>query len=195
MMASVLAIMDSQLTPSAIQIRAESSSTSVDILLEGTSAGCDAQAQQITRLVSENSINESDNSVWGARERLFTDSPTAAVCKVSLLAAELGIFSDYLAQQSQALQFSWALVTQAVGVGLLRLEAGSVEGLRHAVTDLRKKLESTAGSVVVLQCPLELKTGLDVWGSQGDTLPLMKNIKARFDPAGVLNPGRFVGAI
>ncbi|MGH3622282.1 MAG: FAD-binding oxidoreductase [Sciscionella sp.] len=196
MMAAVLAILDSQLTPSAIQIRVGSSSTaSVDVLLEGTSAGCDAQTQQVVRLVSVNSTNESDDSVWNARKRLFAESPAAAVCKVSLLPAEFGIFSDYLVQQSQAMQFSWTLIAQAVGVGLLRLVAASIEGLRQAVIGLRKKLESSAGSLVILQCPRELKTGLDVWGSPGDALPLMKSIKARFDPTGVLNPGRFVGAI
>ena len=196
MMAAVLSILDSQLTPSAVQIRAGSSSTTiVDVLLEGPSAGCDAQTQQITRLISENSINESEASAWSVRERLFVESSIAAVCKVNLLPAEFGIFSDYLAQQSQTLQYSWTLVAQAVGVGLLRLEAVTVEGLRQAVTDLRKKLEATAGSLVILQCPRELKIGLDMWGSPGDALPLMKSIKTRFDPTGVLNPGRFVGAI
>jgi glycolate oxidase FAD binding subunit len=40
-----------------------------------------------------------------------------------------------------------------------------------------------------------MKTKIDVWGRAGDTLPLMKSIKAQFDPTGILNPGRFLGGI
>ena len=196
MLAAVLAILDAQLAPSAIQIRAGSSCPPVvDVLFEGTSAGCDAQAQQVARVVSPCSAKEADSSVWTARDQLFEESPNTAVCKVSLLPAEFGLFSDYLARHSQALQFSWTLVAQTVGVGLLRLEASSIVGLRQAILDLRSKIESSAGALVILDCPRELKCGIDVWGSPGDALPLMKSIKAQFDPAGMLNPGRFVGSI
>jgi glycolate oxidase FAD binding subunit len=105
------------------------------------------------------------------------------------------MLSDYLARQSQERELSWTLVAQAVGIGLLRLEAGSVHQLRLGIADLRGKPDSMAGSLVILDCPPELKHGLDVWGGPGDTLALMKNIKAQFDPAGILNPGRFVGFI
>ena len=32
----------------------------------------------------------------------------------------------------------------------------------------------------------------DVWGPPGDAAAVMRALKERFDPAGVLNPGRFV---
>ena len=56
-------------------------------------------------------------------------------------------------------------------------------------------MERSQGSLVVLDCPREIKTELDVWGSVGDTLPLMRRVKQQFDPAGMLNPGRFIGRI
>jgi glycolate oxidase FAD binding subunit len=40
-----------------------------------------------------------------------------------------------------------------------------------------------------------MKECLDVWGTLKDALPLMRQIKAKFDPARTLNPGRYVGAI
>ena len=196
MEAAVLAILDSQLAPSAVQVRAGSSGPpALDILFEGTSAGCDAQIQQLARVVAPCAASESDTFPSRAREQLFKPSPNTAVCKVSLLPGEFGMFSDHLAQLSQALQFSWRLVAQAVGVGWLRLEAAAISGLRRAILDLRSEVESSAGALVILDCPPELKSGIDVWGSPGDTLPLMKSIKAQFDPTGVLNPGRFVGSI
>ena len=36
---------------------------------------------------------------------------------------------------------------------------------------------------------------IDLWGCQSDALPLMREIKRRFDPNRILNPGRFVGGI
>ncbi len=200
MMAAVNAIMDSRLTPAAVQVCAGTSPAPVvDVLLEGTRTSCDAQAQEMARLVAPHAVEDSDPSAWNARELLFVppqeNSRMSVVCKVGLLRSELGRFSDYLGRQSQTAEFSWTLVAQAVGVGWLRLEADSVLQLCRVIADLREKLQSTAGSMVVLDCPLELKDGIDVWGSPGDTLALMKSIKAQFDPAGILNPGRFVGAI
>lgn len=196
MMAAILSVLDSQLVPAGVQIRAASASPpNIDILFEGTALGCDAQAQQADSIVSARSANASDASVWSARQRLFEESLNTAVCKVSLLPAEFGRLLDDLSRQSQALSFSWRLVAQAVGVGLLRVEASSMDGLLQAILDLRTKLESSAGSLVILDCPRELKNSMDVWGSPGDALPLMKNIKAQFDPTGVMNPGRFVGSI
>jgi glycolate oxidase FAD binding subunit len=34
--------------------------------------------------------------------------------------------------------------------------------------------------------------GLDPWGYAPDTLPLMRQLRARWDPAGCLNPGAFL---
>lgn len=196
MQSAVLAILDSQLVPSAVQIRASSSGApTVDVLFEGTAAGCDAQLQQLARAVSPCIANESNPSLWAAREPLFQELPNTAICKVSLLPSDFGGFLDCLAQMAGTSELSWMFVGQAVGVGSLRLEAVSVAGLHKAVLDLRSQLESSAGALVILKCPIELKNGIDVWGSAGDALPLMRSVKAQFDPSGVLNPGRFVGSI
>ncbi|MSQ11647.1 MAG: FAD-binding oxidoreductase [Dehalococcoidia bacterium] len=66
--------------------------------------------------------------------------------------------------------------------------SGVVASLRRAVAPLR-------GYVVVQRCAPGLKARLDVWGETGLSAALMRRVKERFDPAGVLNPGRFVGGI
>jgi glycolate oxidase FAD binding subunit len=48
---------------------------------------------------------------------------------------------------------------------------------------------------VVLEAPPAVKAKVDVWGSAGDAFPLMRDLKLAFDPAGILNPGRFVGRL
>ena len=63
------------------------------------------------------------------------------------------------------------------------------------VERLRARLVDFGGSVVALQVPDRLREKIDVWGCTSDALPLMREIKRRFDPNRILNPGRFVGNI
>jgi glycolate oxidase FAD binding subunit len=51
------------------------------------------------------------------------------------------------------------------------------------------------GHAVIAAAPAELKDGVDVWGPAPPGLGLMREIKRRFDPQGMLNPGRFVGGL
>ena len=57
---------------------------------------------------------------------------------------------------------------------------------------LRARVRVHGGSMVVLRMPDELRTGLDVWGCESNALALMREVKQRFDPCRILNPGRFV---
>jgi FAD/FMN-containing dehydrogenase len=47
-------------------------------------------------------------------------------------------------------------------------------------------------SLVVTRCPTEAKTHFSVWGSTPNDLEIMRAIKRAFDPADVLNRGRFL---
>ena len=60
---------------------------------------------------------------------------------------------------------------------------------------IRPAASAAGGNMVVLSCPdgVEL-TRHDVWGPPGDGATAMQAIKDRFDPKGLLNPGRFVYA-
>jgi glycolate oxidase FAD binding subunit len=60
---------------------------------------------------------------------------------------------------------------------------------------MRERVDPFGGSVVVLRAPDQLRGRVDVWGPGRGTLPLMREIKRRFDPNRILNPGRFVGNI
>ena len=60
---------------------------------------------------------------------------------------------------------------------------------------LRGRLRPSGGSVVALQVPEALRGCFDVWDAPAGSLPLMRDIKRRFDPGRILNPGRFAGNI
>jgi D-lactate dehydrogenase (cytochrome) len=56
--------------------------------------------------------------------------------------------------------------------------------------DLRETALSLDGYAVVVNGPKDME--IDPWGYSPDTLPLMRQLKARWDPKGILNPGVFL---
>jgi glycolate oxidase FAD binding subunit len=198
MNALVLAILDSQLVPTGVQVRAASSSPpEIDLRFEGTAAGCEAQVDQAVRLAAGCGQIEAPADVWNAPAALWGGAEPSVVCKFTLLPASMGTFFDKVREVTERARLQWWLVAQAVGAGLLHLggDGAAADISPSAIAELRQGLEARGGSLVVLRGPSEMKSKLDVWGSTGDALLVMKSIKAQFDPAGVLNPGRFVGGI
>ncbi len=65
----------------------------------------------------------------------------------------------------------------------------------EAIERLGKLAAGANGSAVVEHCPLAVKERLDVWGESSEGIEIMRRIKQKFDPSGILNPGRFVGRI
>ena len=61
----------------------------------------------------------------------------------------------------------------------------SVQGLSKGV----------GGSAVVERASPEFKHRVNVWGDSPEGTQIMTRIKQKFDPMGILNPGRFVGEI
>ena len=72
-----------------------------------------------------------------------------------------------------------------------------VSAIMADIDRVRLAAASLGGSTVVEICPPDVKAGIDVWeGAAGPAeLEIMRRIKNNFDPAGVLNPGRFVGGL
>jgi glycolate oxidase FAD binding subunit len=185
----LLSIMDSKLVPTGLQVRAGTAEPlQLDIRLEGTSAGCDAQCQQISQM-AEGARQLDPGEVWKTTENLWRIGP--CIAKFSTLPTQIGAWLEHIKKLAASHALGWSAVAQGVGVGFLRFDTADVETLR----ELRNFLESSGGSFVLLRCPLELKRQIDVWGAPGDDLPIMKNIKAQFDPTGALNAGRFIGGI
>jgi glycolate oxidase FAD binding subunit len=198
LMGVVLAILGSKLVPTGVQVRAgQGTAFEMDVRFEGTCVGCDAQTEQLLRMASDTTRIDSPGGVWDAREMLWRGNSPAAVCKFTLLPSELQPFLEQVGTVSAQKQATWRLVAQAVGVGLLRVESGEADDdvLADVLAGLRAGLENRGGSLSILSAPAAVKSKMDVWGSAGDALALMRSIKAQFDPASVLNPGRFIAGI
>lgn len=68
--------------------------------------------------------------------------------------------------------------------------------VRELIEPLRRALQEEGGALTVERAPVDLKNVCDAWGDiDPETLAIMTRIKSEFDPAGTLNPGRFVGGL
>jgi glycolate oxidase FAD binding subunit len=83
------------------------------------------------------------------------------------------------------------------GFGGLRLFwwRGSDPAILSTIARLRKLAQESNSSVVVEHCPLSVKQQIDVWGDSFQGMEIMRRIKQKFDPLGILNPGRFAGRL
>lgn len=150
------------------------------------------QAQAGARLLGEDghaaAVTEEDDAVW-ERQRAGQRSSSGAIVRVSALPAALP------AVLGAASRLGARLVGRAgLGLSWLVLEDRSPEEAGAAVAELRRALSPAA--CVVLDAPPELRERVDPWGPvEPGALELMRRVKRRFDPAGVMAPGTYVGGI
>ncbi|GIV97037.1 MAG: glycolate oxidase [Herpetosiphonaceae bacterium] len=190
----MLAVLDSPLAPTGLQLRvAGESSPQLDVRFEGVAAA--AQMRRLLALAGDAEHTEAALEVWALRESLWQGQEPGLVCKFSVLPADLAAVCEEIRRVAGRLRLRWSVIAQAVGVGLLRLEGPNQEALAAALGVLRAEFEARAGSLVLLHTPPDFHGRIDVWGDPGDALPLMRRVKEQFDPAGILNPGRFVGGL
>ncbi|MDI3298564.1 MAG: FAD-binding oxidoreductase [Bacillota bacterium] len=94
-----------------------------------------------------------------------------------------------------------AALVAGPGHGVLRLFAAPAEEEEALarwsgfLRRWREAAEALGGAVVVEKAPDGLRGRFPAWGTPPPAIELMRAVKARFDPRGVLNPGRFVGGI
>ena len=128
---------------------------------------------------------------WAQQER-----PQVAV-KVTTPPSRLREYLEMVASPSVR-PFTGGLVAD-MGLGQARLlwwdlpEVG--EGVQRLISSLRKTAVPYGGNVVVERCPRGVKANLDVWGEPVQGLAIMRRLKREFDPAAILNSGRFAGGI
>ena len=140
-------------------------------------------------------LAEADESeAWRRHEaRVFGGEGT--IVKVVVLPSDLSATLAWLEEAAPARSLDCAMVGRA-GLGALYLRlAGPVQAQASLVRALRERIDPGRGSAVIRQAEGELRSLVDVWGPLGDGFSLMQQVKLRFDPGGILNPGRGPGGL
>ena len=158
-------------------------------------AACEARAASAVALMKgcglDGGLVEGDDAgLWERqRSRQRPASAEGAIVRVSGLPAEL-------TRVIRATERAGGTLVGRAGLGLSWVEFGSIGGaedLVGRVEELRRDLAPFA--CTVLDAPDDVRHKVDVWGLDPSALALMRRLKGRFDPAGVCNPGLFVGGI
>ncbi len=91
-----------------------------------------------------------------------------------------------------------AMIAGCGALGSLRVSLPSRDPahVKAVVERLRARLAPDGGSVVVQRAPRDVRVAVDPWGPIAPgAFALMQALRDEFDPARVLNPGRFVGGL
>jgi glycolate oxidase FAD binding subunit len=190
---AILAVLDSALAATAVQLVAGSHMPArVDVRFEGLEAALEDQSRQLQAIAAGHACQAT--AAWEARAALWQGAQPALVAKYSVLPADLARVCASVARVAAPLQLRWASAAHALGIGWLRLEGANDEVLLAALARLRSDIQALGGACSVLEAPAAVKARVDVWGQAGAP-ELMRRVKARFDPDGLFNPGRFVAKI
>ena len=187
----------SQMTPSGIQLRLGQGVARLDVRISTRPECFDEHIARLRQVFNPLALAETDESAWQTRQQLFA-SAGGAVLKASMMPSDICSVAAELQQISADAGINLALVVQACGLATISLTSAlgsDADALIALINHLRARLRTSGGSAVLLRAPDVLRGRIDPWDCQSDALPLMREIKRRFDPKRVLSPGRFVGGI
>lgn len=79
-----------------------------------------------------------------------------------------------------------------LGVVFAQLQLGP-GGSADRLAELQTVMLGLAETTAILAAPPEWKRGIDVWGRLPEGFDVMQSLRAEFDPARTVNPGRYAG--
>jgi glycolate oxidase FAD binding subunit len=166
-----------QLEPSSmIATRRAPGRFDVSVRFEGFARGVE---QQVKKASAIGKLTPTGDGIWDEHAALLSGGPVRL--KVAALPTALGKVDAALPQG----QLDWHPL---LGLGFVVGDLGA-----DAIVSARSAL--AGGSVVVEEAPAAAAGSFDAWGPAPSALAVHKAVKDRFDPQGLLAPGRFIGGI
>jgi glycolate oxidase FAD binding subunit len=200
-LAAARRVRGSRLRPTALEVTNSGGAWGMAVRLEGRPDTLEAAAEEIQRLAEGDvwTLEGGESAAWwrdyfAAQDlRLGQDE---ALLRASVRPRDSAELAEGALAALPGLGFNLPLVAVSPALGTLvvkvRTEAADPATALARGLDL---LGALADYASVMSAPVAWKRGFDVWGKTPDTLDLMRSLKHEFDPARVLNPGRFVGFI
>jgi glycolate oxidase FAD binding subunit len=215
-MQTVLAIIRSQLTPSALELidtgaaidisdffglRLPTSGYTLAVNFEGSNLSIDRQMHE-TRLLARHQNALMGDDLQGEVQQRFWQvirehMQGTLTCKVAVLPAQIAPYLHLLAQVCRRHNLDAATIAHA-GNGILYIElrpADAIPRLVEAIAELRGSAAEMRGSLVIERCPVELKRRVSIWGEPRADFAMMQRLKQQFDPQRTFVGGRFLGGL
>ncbi|MEM6451275.1 MAG: FAD-binding oxidoreductase [Cyanobacteria bacterium P01_D01_bin.105] len=185
----------------------QSNSHGIVARFQGVAAGVEEQSERLRKIAATHNLGvqqldgKADTAFWQGSAALIRSS--SQLCKVGLKPSSI---PSFLALAEQIIPRAQVRLYGSSGLGWVQFdhidEAASDAGDMTAdfletdvIEKLRSHCEANAGFLTLLQAPKTLKAKADIWGYTGNALGVMSSIKQKFDPHGLLSPGRFVGGL
>ena len=174
--------------------------------LDGLAEQVDWEVDELSRVLAPLGLGETSVLDGTARDETWRaliglgrpgQERVSAVMKWAVLPTQIADLMEAGAAAAQRHGLVGALTAHA-GVGIVTaVVAGgtNTNAVVSTLTEWRALANGLGGHAMVEWAPLAVKERVTVWDTAGPTLRLMKGIKERLDPSGILNPGRFVGDI
>ena len=99
---------------------------------------------------------------------------------------------DELARAPVSMHLDVLRGSLVLGVPHVRSDPERASAWAARLKDVREAMEHRGGSLSISHAPPEIVGVAGAWGDVGPAGRLMAGLKAQFDPAGILSPGRFV---
>jgi glycolate oxidase FAD binding subunit len=166
---------------------------------ERTERSTNAQADDLLALCRlhrrEASVLDGDGeeAAWADVERVLAGEAGETVVRAVTRPSRLADAARSLQEHAREAGLEPALVSHA----LIGVHTACVSGPGHArvIAAWRSAIEALGGHLSVRRFAAELDGDLDRWGAPGDSLELMRRVKAELDPHNRCAPGTFVGGI
>jgi glycolate dehydrogenase FAD-binding subunit len=191
--ALAVALGGSTLTPSTVEL--QSPPHRLLIRFETSPRATERQVAAATSLcathgaATEVLTGQAEADAWSAHERRMAGD-AGTVVKLATLATDVAEMLSRIETLTAEHGVGYTAAGRAaLGVIFVRLD-GDPGSHAAIVGELRREATARRGSAVLLAAPADLKERLGAWGPNGDAVPIMRAVKARFDPRGTLNPGR-----
>jgi glycolate oxidase FAD binding subunit len=103
------------------------------------------------------------------------------------MARAAGVASAFIAHAGSGIIYTYILEDAGA--------AEKIKGIIALIGKLSAEALKHGGNLVIESCPREIKETVSVWGAPRSDYVVMRRLKEKMDPAGVLNPGRFAGGV
>lgn len=127
--------------------------------------------------------------IWEALTEFQTCADDPLTFEANLRPSQCMAFAERATELGVAVQVH---AGNGLVVGQLLEEAATIDHATAILKDLRAIARSQGGNLVVLHCDPEWKSRMPMCGDLEPSWALMKQLKQKLDPQGLLNPGRFV---